>query len=47
MNRMWFQELLNECIDIQEHNKIVKIFKEISKVMKQNKKELAVPGKHF
>ena len=42
---MWFQELLNECIDIQEHKTILNIFKKIQNIMKQNKKELAMPGK--
>ncbi len=30
----YYQELLNECIDIQEHNRILKILKEINKIMK-------------
>lgn len=30
----YYQELLNECIDIQEHNKILYIFKELRKFMK-------------
>lgn len=33
----YYQELLNECIDIQEHNRILKILKEIKKVMKGGK----------
>lgn len=42
---MWFQELLNECIDIQEHQRIVNIFKKMSVHMDQNKGELALSGK--
>ena len=34
----YYQELLNECIDIQEHNRILKILKEIKKLMKGSKK---------
>ena len=30
----YYQELLNECIDIQEHNKILYIFKQLRKLMK-------------
>lgn len=30
----YYQELLNECIDIQEHNKILYIFKQLGKLMK-------------
>lgn len=30
----YYQELLNECIDIQEHNKILHIYKEILKTLK-------------
>lgn len=40
MFKMWFQELLNECIDIQEHQRILNIFKQMSLHMNQNKKEL-------
>lgn len=31
----YYQELLNECIDIQEHKKIITIFKEISNLMRK------------
>lgn len=44
---MWFQELLNECIDIQEHKTILNIFKKIQNIMKQNKIELDASSKHF
>lgn len=33
----YYQELLNECIDIQEHMRILKIFKKMKKLMKGNK----------
>lgn len=35
----YYQELLNECIDIQEHNRILKILKEIKKLMKGGKQD--------
>lgn len=35
----YYQELLNECIDIQEHNRILKILKEIKKLMKGVKQD--------
>ena len=34
----YYQELLNECIDIQEHRRILEILKEIKNLMKGNKK---------
>lgn len=34
----YYQELLNECIDLQENNKILYIFKELKKFMKGGKK---------
>lgn len=34
-----YQELLNECIDIQEHKRILKIFKEMNNLMKGNRNE--------
>lgn len=34
----YYQELLNECIDIQEHNRILKILKQIKEVMKGKQK---------
>lgn len=33
----YYQELLNECIDIQEHYRILHIYKNILKVMKGGK----------
>ena len=33
----YYQELLNECIDIQEHNRKLKILKEMEKLMKKEK----------
>lgn len=33
----YYQELLNECIDIQEHNKILKILRKLNDLMKGNK----------
>lgn len=41
----WFQELLNECIDMQEHNQQLEKNKVTLEIMKQNLKELAKPEK--
>ena len=30
----YYQELLNECIDIQEHKRILNILKELNKLMR-------------
>lgn len=35
----YYQELLNECIDIQEHNKILNILNKMKKLMKGDKDE--------
>lgn len=35
----YYQELLNECIDIQEHRKILKIYNELKKIMRGVKSE--------
>ncbi len=45
MFKMWFQELLNECIDIQEHKQQLEKDKIILNIMKENLKELAQSGK--
>lgn len=41
----WFQELLNECIDIQEHRQQLDEDKNTLNIMKENLKELAQSGK--
>jgi hypothetical protein len=38
----YYQELLNECIDLQEHYKILHIFKELSKRMKGVSKDARI-----
>ncbi|MBR3697558.1 MAG: hypothetical protein IKM97_04800 [Clostridia bacterium] len=38
-----YQELLNECIDIQEHNRIVEVFKKVNEFMRGGDQML---GKH-
>lgn len=35
----YYQELLNECIDIQEHNKILHILKKLNQIMKGVKQD--------
>lgn len=38
----YYQELLNECIDLQEHHRILHILKEISKKMKGVNKDARI-----
>lgn len=35
----YYQELLNECIDIQEHNRILNILNKMKKIMKGDNDE--------
>lgn len=40
-----YQELLNECIDLQEHNRILQIFKQMQKIMKGDGNEQTITKK--
>ena len=41
----YYQELLNECIDIQEHKRVFNVLNKINKLMKGGKTEMNL-GKH-